>query len=208
VINPNWYAELLAFNAEQNLTEAITQDVADSFRNVTTFTSIAEPAFQDPTAATFRVVRPLPVGPMLGRIALGKATILIGDTEYDVFCEFVQPYNFSYATASSYTFLSPTWEQNMTDEQGYTSITISTDAGPQAVVEQSLFFTESCGEIGWIGSSGFDCRRCPAGLARSGWFFIWRGASGSCFSVGLGHHFLLDRTLCSLCRPNRRCFLS
>jgi hypothetical protein len=31
------------------------------------------------------------------------------------------------------------------------------------VVEQALFFTESCGRIGWIGTSGFDCRPCPPG---------------------------------------------
>ena len=182
MISPNWYAELLASNAKQNLTEAISQDVADSFRDVTTFTSIAEPAFRDPN---FTVLRPLPVGPMLGRVALGKATVLIGDTEYDVFRELVQPYNFSYATASSYTFLSPTWEENMREENmtdaqgGYVSVTLRTDAGPQAVVEQALYFTESCGEIGWIGSSGFDCRRCPAGVAPTFGWFMCHGRCGS-----------------------------
>jgi hypothetical protein len=162
VISPTWYPELLAFNAEQNLTdEAVALDVADSFRNVTTLSTMAEPTFRDPT---FRgAPRPLPPGPMLGRVVLGAATVLIGGAEYDVFRELVQPYNFSYATGSRYTFLSPPWTENMTDAQGYASVTLRTDAGPQAVVEQALFFTESCGRIGWIGTSGFDCRPCPPG---------------------------------------------
>ena len=166
MISPTWYPDLLAFNAEQNLTdEAVALDVADSFRNVTTLSTMAEPTFRDPKYIPWpsRPRPPLPPGPMLGRVVLGAAKMLIGDVEYGVFRELVQPYNFSYATGSRYTFLSPTWAKNLTDEQGYASVTLRTDAGPQAVVEQALFFTESCGRIGWIGTSGFDCRPCPPG---------------------------------------------
>ena len=184
MISPTWYPELLAFNAEQNLTdEAVALDVVDSFRNVTTLSTMAEPTFRDPT---FRgPPRPLPPGPMLGRVVLGAATVLLGGAEYDVFRELVQPYNFSYATGSRYTFLSPPWTENMTDAQGYASVTLRTDAGPQAVVEQALFFTESCGRIGWIGTSGFDCRPCPPGGVSFGCLFVGSLVRLFVASVGL-----------------------
>jgi hypothetical protein len=44
----------------------------------------------------------------------------------------------------------------------YTSITVTTSAGPAVNLTSALILVEACADVGWVGNAD-TCRRCPAG---------------------------------------------
>jgi hypothetical protein len=132
----------------------------------------AWPLFLEPAIT---IVGLVPEGALLLRVVLGGAYATIGNSTYAVFREFVQQYNFS-AVGEKISFLTPTVSvdaaREITDANGYATVTIKTSAGPVVNLTSALVLVESCADIGWVGS-GDTCRRCPVGGYCPGGGRIW-----------------------------------
>jgi hypothetical protein len=149
------------FTSALNLTGAAIGDASATW-----------PSFREPA---MRVISLVPQGALLLRVVLGGASAIIGNATYALFREFVQPYNFS-AIGDTLSFLTPTVSidtvRTIADADGYTTITITTRAGPAVNLTSALLLVESCTGIGWVGS-GASCRRCPLGGYCPGGGRIW-----------------------------------
>ena len=163
-IAPGWYTRLLEYNSAHNVTTPAfvsANEMSKDLRQMSANVSHSRPEFRDPRISVHGYILP---GPMIGRIVLGSALLTVENATYEVFREFVQPYNFSFVTNDSFSFLTPRWAPNITDSTGYAGVSLRSAAGPQAFLSNSLFYTESCPDIGWLGSK-LSCRRCPKGTA-------------------------------------------
>ena len=163
-IAPDWYARLLKYNAERNVTTPAFVSVNETFRDFREMGvngSRSPPEFRDPK---FSPRGPILPGPMIGREVLGSALVTIENVTYFVFREAVQPFNFSAAANDSFSFITPRHRPDMNLSNGYAVVALRTSSGPQAILSDSLFYTESCPDIGWVGS-GVLCRTCPEGAA-------------------------------------------
>ena len=77
--------------------------------------------------------------------------------------ELAQPYNFSLDNdGTGMSFIVPVWTADLTDAEGYASVTLSSREGPEAELRKTLFYTEDCPKRGWFGR-GLDCRPCIKG---------------------------------------------
>ena len=162
-IDKDWYIQLLEFNKRQNVTTAAFVRVNETFKDFHFQMHGSRPEFQEPSWNVSNVVRSILPGSMVGRVVLGSALVTIANVTYEVFRESVQPFNFSFEADNSISFITPTWQDNLT-ENGYALVEIRASAGPRTVLSNSLFYTESCPSIGWVGS-GLSCRLCPEGTA-------------------------------------------
>jgi hypothetical protein len=160
-IDKDWYVKLLEFNKDQNITTAAFVRVNETFKDFhfQMHGKGSRPEFQEPSWSEVRSILP---GSMVGRAVLGSALVTIDNVTYEVFRESVQPFNFSFVASDSISFITPTWDENLTDENGYALVEIRASAGPRLVLSDSVFYTESCPSIGWVGS-GLSCRLCPEG---------------------------------------------
>jgi len=171
-IAPDWYARLLKYNAERNVTAPAFVSVNETFRDFREMGvngSRSPPEFRDPK---FSPRGPILPGPMIGREVLGSALVTIENVTYFVFREAVQPFNFSAAANDSFSFITPRHRPDMNLSNGYAVVALRTSSGPQAILSDSLFYTESCPDIGWLGS-GVLCRTCPEGGYCPGGSRIW-----------------------------------
>ena len=111
---------------------------------------------------------PVLPGVLLNRSVIGAATLRLGNESYEIFREFVQPYNFSFTPGFNapdrISFITPT----MDDATSYTNLTLTTADGRITFLDNGLLVTDHCpgssSGIGWLGS-GLGCRRCPTGTS-------------------------------------------
>jgi hypothetical protein len=105
---------------------------------------------------------PVLSGVLLNRSVIGAATLRRGNESYEIFLEFVQPYNFSFNEPDLISFITP----RMDDAARNTNLTLQTNDGRITFLDNGLLVTDRCpgsgSGIGWLGS-GLGCRRCPTG---------------------------------------------
>ena len=121
------------------------------------------------------LLHPISVGPLMFRRLLGSALIVDADdeaTNYTLFREYVQPYNFT-RTKTGASFLTPTHrEVKGALVGGYANISLYMASGTAANVTRLLFLTEDCPTFGMAGR-GESCRPCPPGGYCPGGDRIW-----------------------------------
>ena len=133
-----WYDKLLVLLANFTNDNDDVFKASETYGNITTNTTRLVAGLNDLVVDdTF-----IPPGPLLDRVVLGTAELAIGNETYIAVREWVQPFNFSLdVDGSMMSFIVPVWVANLTDDDGYATLTVSSPEGPEAVLRKALFYT-------------------------------------------------------------------
>jgi hypothetical protein len=154
----NWWTELQAVLANSSETRPVFI-ASETFANLSSV--VADVAKLD--AASWDLVEYVTAGPLNNRLVVARAEItFLDNVTYDVIVEHSQQYNFSAVSDTELTFIVPPWTQEITDDDGYANVTVSTTDGPTTLLSLNLYYTEDCPRRGWFGS-GLSCRPCLQG---------------------------------------------
>jgi hypothetical protein len=159
----NWWTELEAVLANSSDTSLVFI-ASETFANVSSvIAGVAELG-----AASWDPVEYVTAGPLNIRLIVARAEVtFLDNVTYDVIIEYSQQYNFSVVSDTELTFIVPPWTQEITDDDGYANVTVSTIDGPATLLSLNLYYTEDCPQRGWFGS-GLSCRPCLQGGYRDG----------------------------------------
>jgi hypothetical protein len=154
----NWWTELeavLANSSDTSLVFIASQTLANLSSVVAEVTEL--------DTASWNPVEYVTAGPLNYRLVVARAEVtFLDNVTYDVIVEHSQQYNFSVVSDTELTFVVPPWSKEITDDDGYANVTISTTDGPTTLLSLNLYYTEDCPRRGWFGA-GLDCRPCLQG---------------------------------------------
>ena len=146
---------------QQGLRNLTKGELKPVFTASETFANVSVPAAVGIGTADIDVLDTfIAPGPMHERVVLAVATMT--NLSYMLVREYVQPFNFSLDADGSMCFIVPPWAPGITDDDGYATITISSQNGPHTELRLAFFYTEDCPRAGWFGR-GLDCRPCIKG---------------------------------------------
>jgi hypothetical protein len=157
----DWWTELEAVLANSSDTSVVFI-ASETFANLS---SVVSDAAELDAASWDAVeyVEYVTAGPLNNRLVVARAEVtFLDNVTYDVIIEHSQQYNFSVVSDTELTFIVPPWMQEITDDDGYANVTVSTTDGPTTLLSLNLYYTEDCPRRGWFGS-GLSCRPCLQG---------------------------------------------